>query len=290
MKKILGLAVAAMLVMAMVGTGTWAFFSDSETSTGNILSAGTMDLTINNANANVVMFTLSDMVPGDTIEGSPVTITLKNIGSITGDLTLVTTSTNTESTGTTGTASAGGTTTTMIDAALIGGSADDWVGYSLQMTGGTGANIGQRRMITASDETNGEITVAAVFPAVTAASDTYSLLREYELDAINGTDGELGGYVELSIWLNQDGSLGYTSGTPGPTVDVQLLTGGASDSAAQVFDSMASLTGTWLDIVASMALGASAEISAEWRFPNSGDQNDSQGDSVDFGLTFTLDQ
>ena len=35
MKKILGLAVAALLVMGLVGGGTWAYFSDTETSTGN---------------------------------------------------------------------------------------------------------------------------------------------------------------------------------------------------------------------------------------------------------------
>ena len=35
MRKILGLTLAAMLVLALAGIGTWAFFSDVETSTGN---------------------------------------------------------------------------------------------------------------------------------------------------------------------------------------------------------------------------------------------------------------
>ena len=44
MKKILGLTIAALLVMAMVAGGTYAYFSDTETSTGNIITAGTLNL------------------------------------------------------------------------------------------------------------------------------------------------------------------------------------------------------------------------------------------------------
>ena len=44
MKKILGLTIAALLVMALVGGGTWAYFSDVETSTGNVFTAGTLNL------------------------------------------------------------------------------------------------------------------------------------------------------------------------------------------------------------------------------------------------------
>ncbi len=39
MKKILGLTTSIMLFI-----GTWAYFSDIETSTGNALTAGTLDL------------------------------------------------------------------------------------------------------------------------------------------------------------------------------------------------------------------------------------------------------
>ena len=44
MKKILGLGMVALLVMALVGGGTWAYFSDTETSSGNIMTAGTLNL------------------------------------------------------------------------------------------------------------------------------------------------------------------------------------------------------------------------------------------------------
>ncbi|MBM2824431.1 MAG: hypothetical protein HW402_95 [Dehalococcoidales bacterium] len=49
MKKILGLGVVALLVMGLVGGGTWAYFNDVETSSGNILTAGTLNLGLANS-------------------------------------------------------------------------------------------------------------------------------------------------------------------------------------------------------------------------------------------------
>ncbi len=72
MKKILGLGMVALLVMALVGGGTWAYFSDVETSGENILSAGTMNLGLSNTAANGSAtssvngtWVLSNMAPGD---------------------------------------------------------------------------------------------------------------------------------------------------------------------------------------------------------------------------------
>lgn len=62
MKKILGLTIAALLVMALVGGGTWAYFSDVETSSGNLLTAGTLDLTLGGTTQT---FSLSGVTPGD---------------------------------------------------------------------------------------------------------------------------------------------------------------------------------------------------------------------------------
>ena len=65
MKKILGLTIAALIVMALVGGGTWAYFSDPETSTGNILSAGTLDLKTNLANGVTATLLAENLAPGD---------------------------------------------------------------------------------------------------------------------------------------------------------------------------------------------------------------------------------
>lgn len=86
MKKILGLAVAALLVMGLVGGGTWAYFSDTESSTGNVLTAGTLDLTTGGTS---LPFSISDVVP-DTAETLAANVSLTNgIGNITGDLSIV---------------------------------------------------------------------------------------------------------------------------------------------------------------------------------------------------------
>ena len=55
MKKILGLTIAALLVMGMVGGGTWAYFSDTEASTNNSLTAGTLDLNVDGGDIPVTM-------------------------------------------------------------------------------------------------------------------------------------------------------------------------------------------------------------------------------------------
>lgn len=46
MKKIIGLVIGIAVVVALVGTGTWALFSDTETSEGNQMTAGVIDLEV----------------------------------------------------------------------------------------------------------------------------------------------------------------------------------------------------------------------------------------------------
>jgi len=81
MKKILGLTIAALLVMALVGGGTWAYFSDVEAAT-ELFSAGTIDL--EGAGTWSAGISLTDQTPSTTAIG---TVTYKNVGSLTSDLT-----------------------------------------------------------------------------------------------------------------------------------------------------------------------------------------------------------
>jgi len=82
MKRILGLTIAFMLLIGMAGIGTWAYFTDTETSTGNQFAAGTLDLKTDDVDGvSQTLFAVS-MQPGDTV-GSE-NITLKNTGSIAG--------------------------------------------------------------------------------------------------------------------------------------------------------------------------------------------------------------
>lgn len=83
MKKILGLTIAALLVIGLVGGVTWAYFSDSEQSTNNSLTAGTLDLTVDGVDTAVTTFSESNKAPGDSGSGST---TLANAGSLAGEL------------------------------------------------------------------------------------------------------------------------------------------------------------------------------------------------------------
>ena len=82
MKRILGLTIALLLLVGMAGIGTWAYFSDVETSTGNVLAVGTLDLKTNDVDGVSQTILATDMQPGDTI--GPETIMLKNAGSLAG--------------------------------------------------------------------------------------------------------------------------------------------------------------------------------------------------------------
>ena len=81
MKKILGLTIAFMLLIGMGGIGTWAYFQDTETSTGNLLAAGTLDLKTDDVDGVTQTLYASNLKPGDIVSGS---ITLKNAGTVAG--------------------------------------------------------------------------------------------------------------------------------------------------------------------------------------------------------------
>jgi spore coat-associated protein N len=90
-KKFLILALAIILALGMMG-GAFAYFTDVETSTGNIFTAGTLDLQIRDngtwdpdpwGDGVDMTWVMANMVPGS----SSVTnhVFLKNVGSIPGD-------------------------------------------------------------------------------------------------------------------------------------------------------------------------------------------------------------
>ena len=64
----------------MIGVGTFAYFADTETSTGNQFTAGTLDLKTDDADGVSQTLYATNMSPGDTV--GPSTIVLKNSGSV----------------------------------------------------------------------------------------------------------------------------------------------------------------------------------------------------------------
>ena len=47
MKKYIGLGIAVAVVIGLIASGTWAVFTDTETTTGNTFTAGTIDIAVN---------------------------------------------------------------------------------------------------------------------------------------------------------------------------------------------------------------------------------------------------
>lgn len=75
-------------VAVVVGAGTFAYFSDTEESTGNYIAAGTLDLKVNDKDNVGTVFEVSNLKPGDS--GSQ-KFTLKNTGSLGGLLDITVT-------------------------------------------------------------------------------------------------------------------------------------------------------------------------------------------------------
>lgn len=82
MKKILIALMAVMITIGLVGIGTYAYFSDTETSTGNIFTAGTLDIKLWGSDwedSVTGTWTFDNMAPGDVVEE---TLYVRNAGSV----------------------------------------------------------------------------------------------------------------------------------------------------------------------------------------------------------------
>lgn len=85
-RRVLGSVVATGAAAAGVGAGTWAAFSDTESSTGNSVKAGTLDLTT--SNSGDFKFTITGKAPGDgdgatSLDG--IAVTLSHEGTVPAD-------------------------------------------------------------------------------------------------------------------------------------------------------------------------------------------------------------
>jgi len=142
MKKILGLTVAALLVMGLVGGGTWAYFTDVETSTGNVFTAGTLNLVPDTAGSGSC--TVDVIAGGDGINGNVafslvkpgdtgiITWTLYNDGTLPGTLKVA-------SDFTFGLGDEPEPETNVVANDLTDGDLDDFVGVKFQRGAGTDA-------------------------------------------------------------------------------------------------------------------------------------------------------
>lgn len=84
-RKILMSILVVVITVIMVSGATITYFSDTETSVGNTITAGTLDLQIDGGDNNVVKFNLTNLKPGSQPTRSYL---FSNIGSIDGYLNI----------------------------------------------------------------------------------------------------------------------------------------------------------------------------------------------------------
>lgn len=84
-RRLLGGLGTVAAASAATGAGTVAYFGDTESSTGNSVRAGTLDLALDGGDQTVTFLDVSDIAPGDRGAQS---VALGNRGSLEGDLVI----------------------------------------------------------------------------------------------------------------------------------------------------------------------------------------------------------
>lgn len=85
-RKIMVSLLVIAVTAVMVGAGTFAYFSDTETSTGNTFTAGTLNLQVGNSDPTGEAISIANRKPTDT--GNAATWLVENTGSLAGDLAI----------------------------------------------------------------------------------------------------------------------------------------------------------------------------------------------------------
>lgn len=120
MKKILVLCLALCLVIGLVGAGVTANFSDTDTSSGNTFTAGTMDIGVWNGTDYVndpgAVLAFGNLAPCQQQE--PINVWVKNKGSLSGDVYVHVASVTDTNNGTTDAEAEAGNTTNAISTKL----------------------------------------------------------------------------------------------------------------------------------------------------------------------------
>jgi predicted ribosomally synthesized peptide with SipW-like signal peptide len=221
MKKIIVLTLSALLVMAIAGNITWAYFSDSEASQNNTITAGTLDLWVGAEDpCTESMDTGPQLKPGDS--GNAANWTATNTGSISGTLMIAVGSiTNNENTRTEPEAAAGDITT-------------------------------------------------------------------------GSTEGELGDFVDIAIWLDMNRSDGWDSGDMYLKSDGTVVNWASGSSVPpEAYDAINSYAGVdWESTDGMPTISGSGDLDfmVEYDFPTDANDDRAQGDSCVFDITFTLEQ
>ena len=294
MKKILGLTVAALLVMALVGGGTWAYFSDVEQTTANIFTAGTLDLQL--SDSSELTGSVADLAPG-TGETTPLLgdVTLTKAGNIdaTLDIAFDTTVLNPENydsavdeaelyhaTGNPG----GDLVTADGDTGELGANA--LIALFIDVDGGgvwTTGDIGLE-----SDSSTYLFTDVAAISATSDASASTTILTDADHGA--AADALVGMMLQLTVADEARLITGNTTSTITVTDPFSANIGTVAYTVETLkWDAIDDYeSAAWTNVYSGNMVGPD-EFTILYRVPTSVG-NDCQGDGVDFTIDFTLQQ
>jgi spore coat-associated protein N len=88
-KRILGLTIAAIIVIALAGVATYAYFQDTESTQANTFTAGTLNLQLGSVDPSTAVLTVANANPG---QNDAADWDLKNTGNLPGYLNITFTS------------------------------------------------------------------------------------------------------------------------------------------------------------------------------------------------------
>jgi spore coat-associated protein N len=88
-KRILGLTIAAIIVIALAGVATYAYFQDTESTQANTFTAGTLNLQLGSVDPTTAILTVANANPG---QNGAADWDLKNTGNLPGYLNITFTS------------------------------------------------------------------------------------------------------------------------------------------------------------------------------------------------------
>ncbi len=275
MKKLFGLTIAALLIIGMVGGGTWAYFSDPEASTDNSLAAGTLDLNWDGGNdSGAAVLSLIDKAPGDTGQGFKL---IKNVGSLTGELD-VATGVVTNAAGIGGTEYEGGTGelggVALIAVYIDVDKGDTW----------TSGDVGLK-----NDDTT--YTFSAATTGTSTSGSTTTVVD-------SGASWTVNQFTGLPVTVTGKGTRVVTSNTADTltvatpftsavvNTDPYSIASGPHYSLINNYD-----TGSWggASGIVNMAKDDEHKVYILWDIPATAD-NTIQGDSAKISFTFTLEQ
>jgi len=221
MAKILVSLMTIALVGALIGGGIYAAFSDTEATTNNTFTAGTLNLQVGDNDPTTESVSVSNIKPTDT--GNAATWAVNNTGSISGNLSVA-----------------------------------------------LSAIVNNENTLAEPESAAGDVTGGA-------------------------TEGELGTYLKVAIWLDIDESGTWNTG------DIALQSNGTTLTSTGVeslpydyLDSYDSDSYSSVTILTADDSGAGGtdefEFMVDYDFPNDANDDRAQDDSATFDITFTLNQ